>query len=302
MILERLDVAAIRLCEKRGMFPTEAELAAAGFDSDDYQQRVHRLLAQGVIQSLSAVLVVPPLLGGDWVWAGVLLNVARPLGVANALVKKLPFVTEIILNAGLPEKLGPNLALLFYSRDFETEAQFIRSVSGMEHQEVYLVAEYSFPIAMSLSNDERALLKYLVENPASDIPAIEQALGRNRVWVQAKLDRLFWTETHRSGVIRIQPQVDWGRVDNFGHFHFLLETGYKPGQLAKMIVDEGFEIVLAGRTYRERYVQVEADIWGVAELMKRIFYLNHIAGINVAGIVWNERMTVNSSWMAKLLK
>ncbi len=301
MILEKLDVAAIRLCEKRGMFPSEAELAGAGLGADDYQSRLRRLVAQGVIRSFRTVLVVPPLLGGDWVWAGVLANVTRPLGVANALVKKLPFVAEVILNSGLPEKLGPNLALLFYSRDFETEARFIRSAAGMEHQEVYRVAEYSFPIPMPVSTEERALLNYLIKHPESGIPAIGSALGRNPTWVRAKLDRLFWTEVNRSGVVRIQPEVDWSKADNFGHFHFLLETGHKPDQLVRMVSERGFELVLGGRTYRDRYIQVEADVWGVADLMQRVCYLNQITGINVAGVVWNERMTVNADWVAGLL-
>jgi hypothetical protein len=118
VIVERADRAALRTCEERGMFPTEGELARVESTMDDYRRRLRRLSAAGVIRSFHAILVVPPLLGGDWVWAGVLATVARPLGVANALVRKLPFVTEIIMNAGLPDKLGPNLAMLFYSRDF----------------------------------------------------------------------------------------------------------------------------------------------------------------------------------------
>ena len=85
MILEKLDVAAIRLCEDRGMFPTDSELAHAGLSGDGYARRIQELSAQKVIRSIRTSLVVPPLLGGDWVWAGVLANVARPLGVANAL-------------------------------------------------------------------------------------------------------------------------------------------------------------------------------------------------------------------------
>ncbi len=301
MILERLDVAAIRLCERRGMFANEGELAAAGLGLDDYRQRLLRLSGQGVIRSFHAMLVVPPLLGGDWVWAGVLANVNRPLGVANALARRLPFVTEIILNASLPADLGPNLALLFYSRDFETEARFIRTAAGMKHQEVYRVADYSFPVALPLSSDESVLLKHLVRHPGSGLNEVGSALGRNPTWVQAKLDRLLWTEVNRAGVVRIQPEVDWTGVDNFGHYHFLLETGHKPEQLTRMVAERGFVLVLGGKTYRDRYVQVEADVWGVADLMERVAFLSQIAGIRVAGVVWNKKVTVNSDWVAGLL-
>ena len=284
------------------MFPTEGELAGVELTMDDYRRRLRRLSAAGVIRSFHAILVVPPLLGGDWVWAGVLATVARPLGVANALVRKLPFVTEIIMNAGLPDKLGPNLAMLFYSRDFDTEARFIRSAAGMEHHEVYRVAEYSFPMVQPLSSDEKRLLRQLVGNPAADIRVLGAELGQTPDWVQVKLDRLLWTPSNRSGVIRIQPEVDWTKVENFGHFHFLLLTGHQPEQLQRLVEERGFELVMRGKTYRERFVQVEADVWGVADLMERVAYLDQIASIKVAGVIWNERVTVNSDWVPGLLE
>jgi DNA-binding Lrp family transcriptional regulator len=278
VIVERADIAALRTCEERGMFPTEGELARVESTMDDYRRRLRRLSAAGVIRSFHAILVVPPLLGGAWVWAGVLATVARP------------------------DKLGPNLAMLFYSRDFDTEARFIRSAAGMEHHEVYRVAEYSFPMVQPLSSDEKRLLRQLVGNPAADIGVLGAELGQTPDWVQVKLDRLLWTPSNRSGVIRIQPEVDWTRVENFGHFHFLLLTGHQPGQLQRLVEERGFELVMRGKTYRERFVQVEADVWGVADLMERVAYLNQIASIKVAGVTWNERVTVNSDWVPGLLE
>lgn len=301
MIVDRLDVAAVRLCERRGMFPGEADLAEVELSLDDYQARLRRLSTSGVVRSFKAVLVVPPLLGGDWVLAGVMASVSRPLGVANALARKLPFVTEIVLNLGLPERLGPNLSLLFYSRDFDTEAQFIRTASGLEYQEVFRVADYSFPMVLPLSSEERALVKHLVEFPESDTESLAAALGRGPDWVRAKLDRLLWTEGNRSGVVRIQPEVDWTRVENFGHFHFLLETGHKPDQLGSLLAEHGFELCLGGRAYRDRYIQVEADVWGIGDLMQRVALLDGLPGIRTAGIVWNQRLVVNSDWMSGLL-
>ncbi len=301
MILEPLDLAAVRLSEERAMFPNEAELAQAGLTAVDFRRRVGKLTDGGVIRAFHTVLVVPPLLGGEWVWAGVLANADRPLGVANTLSRRIPFVTDIILNAGLPGSLGPNLALLFFSRDLETESRFIRSVAGMEHQEVYRVAEYSFPVALPLSEPERVLLRFLVKNPSSDAEAIGRELSQEPGWVRAKLDRLLWTDSNRSGVFRVQPEIDWTHVDNYGHFHFLVETGHRPQQLATSTSDRGFRLVLGGRTYRDRYVQVEADVWGVADLMERVSYLNQIAGVRVAGVLWNERVSVNSEWAAGLL-
>jgi len=301
MIIDKADVSVIRLCEERGMFPADAELARFGLNRDEYARRLRDLAAQQVIRRLSPVLVVPPLLKGDWVWATVLANAARPLGVANMLCRKLPFVTEVIINSGMPENVGPNLALLFYSRDFGTEAKFIRSAAGMEHHEVYRIAEYSFPVSMPLSSPEKELLRFLVRNPDVGLEGLAEKTGRKHDWLQAKLDRLLWTETNRSGVLRIQPEVDWTRVDNFGHFHFVLLTGHRSDQLGQLVAERGFELVFKGQHYRERYVQVEADVWGIADLMDRVAWLNRLGGVRVAGVTWNEKLTVHTDWMSGLL-
>lgn len=298
MTVERADVAAIRLCEERGMFPSDGDLARHGLDRDEYGLRLGRLAAQRVIRGYGAVPVVPPLLRGDWVWAALLANVARPLGAANLLAAKLPYVADIVLNSGLPQDFGPNLAVLFYARDFQTAARFIRGTIEMEHYEVHRVADYSFPVKVALSGLERELLRFLVANPGAARDEVAAALDRPADWVQAKLDRLSWTPENRSGLIRIQPDVDWSKVENFGHFHFALVTGLRPDALEKLLGERSFELVFNGRPYRERYVQVEADVWGIADLMERVSFLNSIGGVRVAGVTWNERVFTNSTWAA----
>jgi hypothetical protein len=301
MIVEQLDVAALRLAEARGMFPSEAELAGAGLSSAQFAERIRRLLSLGVVRGFKTTLAVPPLLGGDWVWAAVLATTPRSLGVANALAARLPFVREIVLNSGLPERLGPNLAVLFYSRDFETEAEFIQGAPGLEYREVHRVAEYSFPVAMPISGDEKEMIRFLVSNPSADAAALGAGLGRDQKWVRAKLDRIMWSEQNRSGVLRIQVDVNWAGVENFGHFHFLLETGHKPDQLQRLVGAEGFNVVMGGRTYRNRFVQVEADVWGMGRLMDSITYLEQIEGIKVAGVLWNREVVAHTRWVSGLL-
>jgi hypothetical protein len=301
MILDKSDVVALRLCEERGWFATEGEIARVGLAPAEYPERLRKLSALGVVRAFKTMLVVPPLLGGDWVRAVVLANAKRALGVANALASRLPFVSEIVLNSGLPEGIGPNLALLFYSRDFAHEAEFIKATPGLEYHEVCKVSEYSFPVALPLSSDEKALVRYLVEHPDSDVAGAGAGLGRNPTWVKAKLDRLLWSEVNRSGVVQVVPEVNWSQVENFGHFHFLLETGHRPDQLERLVAEEGFSVVLGGRPYQNRYVQVEADLWGIGKLLDSVAYLNQIAGIRVAGVLWNREAVINSKWVAGLL-
>lgn len=302
MLVEQPDIAALRLCEELGTFPTEGELAAVELTATEFRNRLRRLTDAGVIQSFKATLAVPPLLGGDWVLGSMLATADRPLGIANLLAKRLPFVTETVINYSLPAKVGPNFALLFYSRDFETEARYIRSVPGLEHSEICRVVEYSFPVSRALSTEEKALLRLIAATPTAGIADLGTASGKGPEWVRVKLDQLLWTPANGTGVLRILPELDWTKVENFGHFHFLLATGHKPEPLLRIIAERGFRLVLDGQLYRDRYLQVEADCWGIADLMERVGYLDQTTGINVKGVLLNQNISINSGWVPGLLK
>jgi hypothetical protein len=301
MVLEKGDVAALRLAEARGWFPTDAEVTGAGLKPADYAERLQRLRSLGIVREFKTTLVVPPLLGGDWVWAAVLANAKSGLGLANALVARLPFVSEIVLNASLPDRVGPNVAVLFYSRDFDKEADFIRNAPGIEYHEVYRVADYSFPVALPLSKDEKELVRYLIENPESRMAEVGTAMQRPQTWVRAKLDRLLWSDTNRTGVLRVLPEVNWSSVENFGHFHFLIETGHRPDRLGSLIAEAGLSVVFSGKTYRERYVQVEADVWGIGKLLDTVAFLDQIAGVRVFAVLWNREVLINTKWVPGLV-
>jgi hypothetical protein len=301
MILEPNDVAAIRLAEARGRFASEPELARSGLRPAEFAERLARVQSGGVIKAWKTTLAVPPLLGGEWVLGVVLAGAPRSLGPANALAAKLPFVTEIVLNDCLPEGAGPALAVLFYSRDFASEAQFIGNTAGLGYHEVHKLAGYEFPMRLPMSDDEKALLRLLAEQPHLDAAGIGSALGRDGRWVGAKLDRLLWSEANPSGVVRVQPELDWSRADNFGHCHFLLETGHRPEALAKMVEETGYRLVFGGKRFRDRYVQVEGDAWGIARMMDAAAALEALDGVRVAGVLTNREVIVNTKWVGSLL-
>ncbi|MGQ9707503.1 MAG: hypothetical protein ACUVUR_01325 [bacterium] len=307
MFLDLEDVLAIRMAESRSSLlapetPGWTELLQkTGLNQESYRQRIDRLHHAGLIRSFHLTLVVPPLLGGNWVWAGMLARTNQPLEQANNIKSRLPFVTEIFFNSCLPGNIGPNLALLFYSRDFETENRFIHSAAGLRDVEVFKIAEFSYPIALNLSREEEALVRFLASNPQSDASFIASAFGQNENWVRAQLERLLWTENNRTGVIRIQLSIDWSVCANFGHFHFLLETGHRPEQVAKLVADQNFELVFNGRPISGRYIGIEADVWGISDLLRRVDFLEKINGIRVAGVMGNREVSINSDWILKII-
>lgn len=307
MIIEPLDVTVVRLAEARSYCLAQYTqdfsllLDNAGLNQEDYLRRIHHLHQTGLIRAFHLTLVVPPLLGGNWVWAAMLAKTDKPFEHAENLTSRLPFVTEILFNSCLPQNIGPNLGLLFYSRDFDNEIRFIHAISGLQDVEVFKIQEYSYPVALPLSREEQAFVRFLATNPQSDSNSIASAFGQNENWVRAKLERLLWTEKNHTGIIRIQADINWSVSINFGHFHFLLETGHRPEQIAKLIGDESFRIILSGRAIAGRYIGVETDVWGLSDLLRRVEFLEKINGIRVAGAIYHREVLINCGWVLKII-
>lgn len=307
MFIEPLDVTLVRLAEARSYSLAQYTqdfstlLENAGLNWQDYLKHIHHLHQTGLIRAYHLTLVVPPLLGGNWVWAAMLAKTDNPLELAANLTSRLPFVTEILINSCLPQNIGPNLGLLFYSRDFDNEIRFIHATSGLQDVEVFKIQEYSYPVALPLSQEEQAFVRFLATNPQSDSGSLASAFGQNENWVRAKLERLLWTEKNRTGIIRIQADIDWSVGINFGHFHFLLETGHRPEQIVKLIGDDNFQLILGGRAITGRYIGVETDVWGLSDLLRRVEFLEKINGIRVAGIIYHREVLINSGWVLKTI-
>lgn len=301
MILEPADLLALRLAETRHYLFDHPDLENAGFTIQTYQERLARLQNEGILRSRHLTLFVPPLLGGNWVLAALLTRAEAPYDTASQLVSRLPFVTEILFNATFPAGIGHNLALLLFSRDLENETRFLESLPGLRDLEVFRIREYAYPVSLPLSGEERAFLRFLFHNPDADAPAIAAHFGQNENWVRAKLDRLLWTADNRTGIFRIQPAIEWSKAENFGHFHFLLETGHRPEEISRLTAESGFQLVMSGRPISGRYLTLEADVWGIPDLISRIDLLERLNGVRVAGIIYNQELVINTAWVEKLL-
>ncbi len=301
MVLEKNDLLVIRLLENQGLFWTGEELRAANIEPEEFSDRVRRLVDAGVVRSFHLTLIVPPLLGGNWVLAALWARADEPKKSVAELVARIGFVNEIFINSSLPGNIGPNVALLFYSRDLEGETRFIKSLSGLAEVEVFRVQEYSFPVSLPLSREEMVFLRFLADNPGLDRDGIARAFGQGAGWVGAKLERLLWAEKNRNGVFRVMPSLDWTRCVNFAHIHFLVETGHRADILNKLISAGGMELVLGGRQIAGRFVGVEADVWGIAEMMERVAFLNRLSGVRVVGVVYHQELLIQDEWVKRVL-
>ena len=300
MLIDKTDLTILRHLERAGRWlgPLPERLKIS---PDDIQSRIKKMETEQVISGYKATIFVPPFLGGDWVWGCVLANAVEREQIINRILQKIPFINEVWLNSNLPSHLGHNFSIVFYSKDFDTEVKFIKEISEISYLEAYRISNYTFPLARIFSSEEKLLLKTIFTNPTADTSRLAESCQKNLSWIQAKLEKLTWTPQNTDGVIVVLPEIHFRRINNFCHCHFILEFTTEPDLLFEELKTLGFDIVLNGRPFQGKYIQIETDIWGFNDLIAKKTFLENYKDIKIHGIIFAEEMRVISDWGVKLV-
>jgi DNA-binding Lrp family transcriptional regulator len=302
MRIDRTDLSLLRAIEWGGILAYNSAVRKLGLSHDEVRQRLDRLRAEGLLCSYQATIFVPPFLGQDWVWGCTLIQTHKPAEVAEAIRQKIPFVTEILLNSGFPPEIGPNLSILFYATDFAEIQKFLSEIRNIDYVEVYQIDRYSFPLPKSFSSDEMRLLRAIVAQPTADLERLATTVKQTPVWTQAKLERLVWDPDNPEGVVLVLPEIDWRKCENFVHVHFVLELAVSSESVVQELGKQGFTPVLESRLFRNKYLQLDADLWGFDELRAKKDILDGINGIHLAGLLLAEQNRVVTDWVGRLLR
>jgi DNA-binding Lrp family transcriptional regulator len=301
MRIDPTDLKLLRAIEWGGIIACNSAVKELKLDETDVRERLERLRREGLVKGLKATIFVPPFLGRDWVWGCTLIQARRPAAVADAIRRKIPFVTEVLYNTSLPAGIGYNLSVLFYATDFPEVEKFLSEIRDIDYVEVYEIGRYSFPLAQSFSADEMHLLRSVAEHPDADLALLAKLTRKPLNWVQTKLEALVWDPDNTKGVILVVPEIDWRRAENFAHIHFLLETSVAPDSVVTELKKQGFTSVFEGRRYRKKYLQLEADVWGFEDLRAKKAALDATQGVSLSGILMSEDNTVVTEWVSGLL-
>ena len=300
MIIDKADLAILRHMEYSGRWLTPlSEQLQIPFD--EITARIKKIETEGVISGYKSTIFVPPFLGGDWIWGCILANAPERAKAINLILHKIPFINEIWLNSNIPLNLGHNLSAVFYSKEFDAVVKFLKELPEFSYIEAYRIANYSFPMTRIFSSEEKSLLRTLFNNPTANTQQLAEICQKNLSWVETKLDKLTWTPQNTDGVIIVLPEIHFNRIENFSHCHFVLEFNGKLDLFFDEFKALGFEIVLDGRLFQGRYLQLEADIWGFSDLIAKKLLLENYKEINICGIIFAEEMQVVSSWSEKLV-
>ena len=302
MRIDEVDLKLLRAIEWGGILAYNSAVKELKLDDGEIRRRLERMRGENLVRGLKATIFVPPFLGREWVWGCTLIQTSKPELVAEAITSKVPFVTEVITNAAVPTGIGYNMSVLFYATNFEEVQKFLAEIRNIEYVEVYEIGRYSFPLAQSFSTDEKHLLRAVAEHPDAGIDQLAESTGKTGDWVMAKLESLVWDPENTKGVILVLPEIDWRVAENFAHVHFLLEVSAAPENVAGQLKKKGFASVFEGRLYHNRYLLLEADVWGFDDLRARKETLDKTRGIALAGIMLAERNRVVTDWVAKLLE
>jgi hypothetical protein len=157
-------------------------------------------------------------------------------------------------------------------------------------------------LARIFSSEEKLLLKTVFNHPTANAEQLAEICQKNSLWIKTKLDKLTWTPQNTEGVIMVLPEVSYKRINNFSHCHFILEFTSDTKLLFEELKTLGFDIVLNGRPFQDKYIQIEADIWGFNDLIAKKTFLENYKEIKIQGIIFAEEMRVISNWGSRLVE
>lgn len=301
MRIDETDLALIRAVERGGLLACNSAVRRLGLADGEVKRRLDRLRQEGLVTAYRASIFVPKFIGETWVWGCTLIQTRKPQDVAEAIRRKMPFVTEIVFNDSLPSGLGHNLSATFYGTDFAEIQKFLSELKDLSYVEVYQIGRYEFPLPQPYSAEELRLMRSIAAQPEADVPTLARLSEHSAEWVQTKLESLVWDPENAQGVILVMPEIDWRVCENFMHIHFLLETSVSPESVAEELGKLGFAPVLGGRLFHGRYLQMEADIWGFSDLLRKKTTLDGIQGISLSGLLIAQENRVVSDWVPGLL-
>ena len=303
MIIDLIDLKIIRELESgKRMFPDLA-IKKLSILKEEFFSRLARLESTGLIKDYKASVFIPPLLGGDWFLGGGVSISSNPEKATEQITRGLPFVVEVWHNFAFPLGVGPNLSFSFYSKDFPSSTQFLKEIKELDYLEVYKLREYSFPIPFPLSADEKKLLREINVAPTISLAALANVINQDISWIQEKLNRIITNPNGIDGVsntdvsfMQILPELNWRVCENFCHTHFIIELYGSKLQ----VPNSDFQIVFEGRAFREKFYQLESDLWSLNQLVSKLNIIQQ-SNVKIKGITFAESNLVINHWVSNLL-
>lgn len=258
--LDKQSIAILRNIS-RGGWVTPADLLK-NIDQEEIEARLHGLLETDVISSFHAVPFLPALVGGVWGRYAIRFHEENQAAL-NKVTRNLVGLEESLHNAVFFTKRFPRTTCFTFSKTTEELDLLIRE-AGFEDKPM-LIRSYNFPFPVSLSDEERTLLRTINEIGEIQPSVLSKHLNQEPEWIVAKLQRLVLHSNNPQGVVVLRASIHWYKIDNFIHIHLLLPVEAK----------EGLEGIFGGLVWNAlnwpgestESIAVEADFAGWGEFV-----------------------------------
>lgn len=303
--IDHKDLLILRKLEWRGRIDFEEIGKSVTLPKAAVLKKMERMEQEGIIKNISLSLFPPPVLGGEWKWMETSIVTKGPNEEVLMDVKQnVSYLSEVLIHTPIPKGILPDLVLLYYSQDPKKDLKVLRSQKGVEYAESTLLKTYTYPIPVELSREEWRFIQFLQKNILLNSNQISSEIGKEKKWVESKLERLLWTEENRKGVFLALPSFDYSQISNYSHIHFSLEVGkgFDRKEFESKLNGSGILLLPSLSVFRGSDLMVESDIWGLQDLEKKLDFLRKMTRIELKGMVMYRKNIAHQPWLSDFIE
>lgn len=297
MIIDPIDLKIIRQLELYGSVSIPDLIGKFHITKKEILLRIKNFEDCKFIDGYGLKLFIPRIVGGRWYWGAIALQTDH-----NFRVKKsIPLLEEIVENLAFPKGVCPDLSLIFYTQNLKDAYKIINKTPGVKYAEVYKIGSYNIQVKKVLLKEDWRLISELYERlPELSYNDINRLLNAPKDEAEIKLARLVWTGKHKKGIIAIFPNFDWSAVQNYLHLHIAVTSKIRIRELRKIVNRLGCCGNITAR-FKKRFIQLEFDLWGFAEMQTILSSLKDIKKITVEGYSLAYKNKIYNDWFKDYL-
>jgi DNA-binding Lrp family transcriptional regulator len=299
------DLKILRKLEWRGRVEPAEIGKTVGLPKAAVVKRIARLEEEGVLKSISLSLFPPPILGGEWKWVETsLVTKGETQKILEQVKGKVTYFSEAMIHTSLPNGVLPDLVILYYTQDPKSDLKTLRSLPGIEYAESSLLKTYDYPIPVELSKEEWKVIQCLQEDVRQNSDGMAELLGKEKRWIETKLERLLWTEDNRKGVFLALPSFAYKQITNLSHFHVSLESrkGFNRKKFESSLNGSGILPLPTETGFRGSDLVVESDVWGLMDFERKLEILRRNPEVLLLGIIIFQENIAEQPWLRSFIE
>jgi len=296
MIIDPIDLKILRHLEAQGYVPVNEIINKFHITRDEIFLRIKNFEEQGLIKGYGIKLFIPAIAGGKWYRGCAFVDA----DVEPDLKNIYPLIEEVIINTIIPSGILPSYSYIFYARDLKHCYRLINKTFGVKYVELYKIAEYNISVPSELTKEEWQIIYCLIRSKIA-FSRIYEILESPTTDDDVQLARLMLNRKNSRGIFSIFPDINWSIVKNFVHIHLAITTKMRPNEFKKFLKNYGIAADIYSK-FKKRYLQLEFDLWGFADLSKVLNQLKIERRIAVQGISIAHHNEICDDWIKSFIK